>query len=407
MACFNSWDIGACGCAAPLNCGTCCNSCSPYPIPNANLSCTWSGGSGGTCTPCSGSGTAPPYAGGGGTMTYYPGGYGASAYLGGVFFSGPTWVYQVWQPTAISTQVLLSCSGGTYKVAIVALNSSGAGNNCCSYVSNYTFNDVTHCPSGSIGGGLTITSTTQNPFAISCSIAGSGAYNCQNKYYGSLAITGPAYGSTTCCQTFNVTGCFSQDLMGIAVGVYDYAGGTLLAGGYTYGNGSCTLAWSGPCSVYYLVTDPLGRFTAYGASATLTAGGTKNITVTQFPVASGYTCFAKAGTTTCAYPLPNTLHCTFTGAGVVDFTWNSGTSKWETANTFSYLGVNYFLTLNASGTMTGTGNGTGFSVTFAFVQVGSNYDCPVTGPFQGKVFVPISGLGSALGAGPNYITEGP
>jgi len=102
-------------------------------------------------------------------------------------------------------------------------------------------------------------------------------------------------------------------------------GGSLLASGVTPAYGSVSLLWSGSCSVYVTVTEPSGRFTAYGQSLSLTANGSTTVTMTP---ASGYHCLGGY-MTGCVYPEPDTLHFSdtlFGNSGTM--TYDSGSGNW-------------------------------------------------------------------------------
>lgn len=116
----------------------------------------------------------------------------------------------------------------------------------------------------------------------------------------------PTSRSICCCgtsssQVFYVTGC-SKPIQGATVTVYDSLGGTSLASGSTDSSGNVSLSWSGGLSVY--VTSVAAGFYDYGASPSLTQGGTTNIVQT---IRTDWTCCPEPG------PLPkSTLHATVT-----------------------------------------------------------------------------------------------
>ena len=318
-------------------------------------------------------------------MAYYPSGYNSS-YLGGLF-AGPSWVYQIWQPGigTRTTQVLLSCYSGSYNIAIVGLN-GGTTESCCTIVSNYSLGGASSCCGYNAGNGITITSTSINPFSLTCSIANAGGCSCQADFYGSLTITGPTYGVNTCCQKFHVGACNSQNFLNATVNVYDTMGGTLLASGLTSGTGYAALMWSGSYNVYVTTTESSGRFIPYGSSLSLTPASTYDLGALS--PTSGYICQTVG---VCLYPLPSTLYCTFVNAGAQVFTYAAG--NWTSS--FTYLTIAYVLNLAPSRSMTATKAGVGFTCTFSLVN------CPVTGPFSGKITP--SGIGALLGNG--TITE--
>ena len=129
---------------------------------------------------------------------------------------------------------------------------------------------------------------------------------------------------------------------------------------------------------YCQLSDPSGRFNSVAASKTVTCGGSDSTTLT---VATGYNCWKL-----CAYPLPNTLYCTFANAGNQTFTYSGG--NWSTS--FVYASNTYAITLNLSTgeTVTATQNGTGFTCTLSSVT------CSVS-PGFGANITP-SGIGSRL-----------
>lgn len=145
------------------------------------------------------------------------------------------------------------------------------------------------------GGTWSLSSSVCNPLSLTFTSGGNTA-----------VITGPEYGVTTCCHTFQINGCAGVGLPGATVKVYDHAGGTELASGITDSTGKVSLLWIGTSAIYLTITETSGRFNSYGASPTpFTCGDATTIALTA---ASGYHC-----TGVCLYPLKDTL--TFTGGG--------------------------------------------------------------------------------------------
>lgn len=217
-------------------------------------------------------------------------------------------------------------------------------------------------------------------------------------------ICGYCYGNDSAknaCVDFNVYGCNSLLVSGTAdalISVTDpftnVTTGTTLNGDFgwctnTSGNYTYT-AISG--STRFLQGS--GSFTI---SAPLCSGSGQTKSTTLAPKTTGspsYRCFTVASSPgPCLYPLLSVLQCTFANAGLRTFTFSG--SNWTAS--FTYLSVAYVINISASGTMTATGGGVGFTTTFTLVG------CPVTGPFSGTITVPGGGLGSALGNG--TITE--
>ena len=93
----------------------------------------------------------------------------------------------------------------------------------------------------------------------------------------------------------------------------------------------------------------------------------------QLTPASGYYCYT--GKSTCLYPLPSVLHCSFANAGPQVFTYASG--QWTA--TFTYLTIGYVINLAPNGTMTATKAGVGFTPT---IVVGN---CPLSPSFSGTI----------------------
>ena len=159
--------------------------------------------------------------------------------------------------------VQLSCVSGlvltvTYFISVNC--PSGQGQSCTS--------------PGSVPFAITLASSTCNPFQLNYTVQSAGCPAGWTAGYTSFTITGPAYGSSTCCQTFAFQcGCVPVEFSGATVNVYDHAGGTLLATGTTDASGVVSLVWPGPCNVYVTATPSAGGIFSYANSLTLTNGG--------------------------------------------------------------------------------------------------------------------------------------
>ena len=153
------------------------------------------------------------------------------------------------------------------------------------------------------------------------------------------------------------------------VSVYSSFGGTLLSQGTESFNSAITLLWQGSCSVYVTATESNGRL-SYAGSLSLTSNGTTTLAMTPN---SGFICYTG---TLCIFPLPTTLHSTFIGVSGSQV-WTYGTGVWTAS--FSVSGVAYVLTIDPSGTMTGTWNGNSFSISFSITQ------CPEAFAFSGDI----------------------
>lgn len=143
--------------------------------------------------------------------------------------------------------------------------------------------------------------------------------------YAGYVVRPPSYHATLdvpvifppmCCQTFFITGCNGLPLQGATISVYESDGGALLAQGITPALGFVNLFWDGPCDVYVTVTEPSGRLTNQAGSYTLSANGTK--TISMLPAKSGYVCHFP-----CAYPTATTLNFTHSIFGSGTVTYNS------------------------------------------------------------------------------------
>jgi hypothetical protein len=186
-----------------------------------------------------------------------------------------------------------------------------------------SWSDGTHtlaCTGGHLtlsgGGSWTLGVTTCNPFGATFAAG-----------YDTAVITGPAYGATTCCQTFTVRGCGPGSgcfVVGSVVTVKESSDGATLATGTIGTSGRITLLWAGSCSVYVTATDPSGSGTIvpYAQSLTLTSGGTTNITL---PPTSGFHCFSPCSPNCCYQALEATLTATVP-TGTVTLTWQSSGS---------------------------------------------------------------------------------
>jgi len=268
-----------------------------------------------------------------------------------------------------SASIRLTCSGG-YTVIRVVITT---GHTCSGSVVD------SRCCSNNTGIGCdsAIGTATCNPFNLAFTLT----------FVGTSTITSPAYGATTCCQTFTVNGCNSLVLSGATVNVYDTSGGTLLASGTTDAGGNVTLLWSGSCSCYVTATEATGRLTAYGSSLSLTANSTT--VLSMLPAASGYTCDSA-----CTLPISNTLHATFPSAGTKTLTFSGG--AWTSS--FSQSGHAYVITLTvATNVMTITRDGVSCgAVTWSITT------CPPS--FAATITVPAGSCNTELG-GNGTLTE--
>lgn len=164
--------------------------------------------------------------------------------------------------------------------------------------------DGTHtlaCSGGTIaltgGGTWTISAHTCNGFSVSFTSGGNTA-----------VVTGTTYGASTCCVPFQINGCVGAGLSNCTITVYDHVGGTVLTSGKTNSSGKATLVWIGTNSIYVTVTEPSGRFAAYGSTpVAFSCANTTPITI-NMTAASGYHCSGG-----CNFPIKDTL--TFTGGG--------------------------------------------------------------------------------------------
>lgn len=143
--------------------------------------------------------------------------------------------------------------------------------------------------------------------------------------------------TTPITATFTVHGCNSLAYQGVTVSVYTSSGGTLLASGTTDATGSVTLSWSGAAgNDWVTVTGQSARFAAYGATTSITNGGSTTITLTP---AAGYYCFPGSG---CLLPLAATIHATDTLLGNATLTYQtSGTyaGQWIADTSYTYPGL--------------------------------------------------------------------
>ncbi len=101
-----------------------------------------------------------------------------------------------------------------------------------------------------------------------------------------MTVTISPYG---CINPPNNSALFS----GITVNIYDHSGGTLLASGMTGGSGSVVLSWSGAAGTYYItIPAPNARWTNYGASNSLSNGGTYALSMPT-NAGGGYSCICS------------------------------------------------------------------------------------------------------------------
>jgi hypothetical protein len=201
-------------------------------------------------------------------------------------------------------------------------------------------------------------------------------------------------GAWNCCVGFTLYGCNAQPIVPANAAELDWTGPT--SGNTEFSSSYVNWCTNLTGTYTYSITDSTGRFAALTGqtlviSSPLCSGTAQMPDVTLTP-ASNYYCLTDATSPgPCAYPLPNTLHCTFANAGAKFFTYSAG--NWTVS--FTYLTVAYVINLAVVGTMTATANGVGFTCTFTLVA------CPVEGPFSGTITP--SGIGVVLGTG--TITE--
>ena len=141
------------------------------------------------------------------------------------------------------------------------------------------------------------------------------------------------------CQYFEVTGCGGLPAEGLSLTIFTVSSQT-----DTSGQAVITINGQG---TQPFIANGAGRFVTISDTRTFVNGATTTLAMT---VASGFSCFAG-----CAWPISNTLHATFSGAGSRDFA-KSGTN-W--VSSFSFGGHAWVCTISEAGGFSVTRDGVG------------------------------------------------
>ncbi len=357
MACFDVWDIGACGCGpAGCTCGV-GNTVTLQSSPSVKCcACTSPGG----CCEV--------------TLTFDTPIGGASSYLLDIYSSAyNTCIGEISQ--------WLNQSGITLHVGTEYWQFFGypsGGLYACSTDSAYTY---------AFGPTSVASATCGPPPVVVYNVTSANAYILYSAGLRSITMTYTAGYPACCLWNTKILGCnplSGANLIGNSTVNWwtDSTMTTLISTG-TGGNQGVGSAGTW----YRQISAP--RFTTVAANKAVTCGGTDTTTLT---VATGYYCFIGSG---CGFPAPSTLLCSFYYAGAQTFTYAAG--SWTAS--FTYLTVAYVISFDTSSNITCTANGVDFSAGSAFAI---SY-CPVVGPFSAAIAVPGSGTGSAIGNG--VVTE--
>jgi hypothetical protein len=224
---------------------------------------------------------------------------------------------------------------------------------------------------------------TAYPFTINITVSNFSAFSAG---WRTLTISDPSPGSRCCFVYFNITGCNGSALPGATVSIWtNSTKTTLLATGTTDASGyiDLNIATAGGAAVYYEVAySP--RFTTAAVTTGTIACGQYNdlapLTVALSP-AAGYTCLSS-----CEVPLANTIHATFSTAGLVTLI-KSG-ANWTATGTVA--GQTYVFSFDGSAwTITRNGVSCG-AIGWSFIS------CPPS--FAGTLTIPAGACTTELGS---------
>jgi hypothetical protein len=374
MACFDAWDIGACGCGPGPPCGTC-------------LPCVWyDGGSPGvansitfdtetTCCVCNSS--------------------TATCVILTDSSGGTTTLALSWSPNLADSEVgdipgWQLPSGdfvtGGYTWHVLFVNTYGI---CFESTSDGYFYPLGEFPYTNV----TSASCTPLPTATFAITYADAALLYTAGWRSAQIFLCP--GDPCCCLfTTLVEGCNSLPLSDATVNWWTDSTMTSLISSGPAGAELCV----GSASTWYRQIT-CSRFTTVAANkavgdcyTTPADADAASDTITLTP-ATGFYCFNDAddpvAQVTCPYPLAGTLYCTFPAMSPTSVTFTYATGVWTSS--FSWSGHAYVLTLAPNADMTGTRDGTPFATGTPIFTWGSNIvggdTCPVTGPFSGYIYV--------------------
>jgi hypothetical protein len=358
MACFDVWDIGACGC------GGFCAFGQGMPLPGSITCCACIYDNRFVATPV--------------VMTL------DSPFCGQTTFNlnwNDSSSIPAWLTYSGSYAALSDCfTDGTDSYILCWLNQGSTwfprlahfgGSTSCGGAPSVSWNGTFQSASCLAGYQISVTSGPMHTAGV-----------------GQATITWTPGGMTCCVVLISVLGCDGIPIDDATINIWtDSTKTTLLHTATSNAIGPVELPVSATACGTYWVEVLAARFPDYEASTTVSYNG-EPFDITLASPSVGYECTDLG----CGYPLPTTLHATFTNAGPQTFTYAAG--QWTAS--FTYLGIAYVINLATDGSMTLTMGGVSYCCFFNLNQ------CPVTPGFNGEID-PCTPAGTALGSA--IITE--